>query len=110
MPIIQTVSQYDFHRAFLCMNRAKQMGGAAGCDALFDYLDDIYDDNGETLELDVIGLCCEFSQYEDKDAMLSDYGVESVEELDALMTVITYTETVLEGTKLVEYERYIVHD
>jgi len=35
----------------------------AGLCALFDYLEDYEESTGEELELDVIALCCEFSEY-----------------------------------------------
>ena len=110
MPIIETVNQIDFHRAFLRMNRAKQMGGVAGCDALFDHLEEVYGEDGETWELDVIGLCCDFTQYDDLGEMLDEYMAVDIEQIVDNTTVITYTETVLEGTKLITYDRFIVQD
>ena len=59
----------------------------AGLSALFDYLDDMDDLGGESIELDVIAICCEFSQYTVKDA-LEAYRLESIEELEELTTVL----------------------
>ena len=107
MPIIQTVNRHDFYDAFDIMHREAQMGGAAGCDALFGYLDEAYSE--ETWELDVIALCCDWTQYDDLDEMLKDYGAEDLEELGYDKTVIRYTETeyTKDGVRL-EFEKYII--
>ena len=34
-----------------------------GFDALFKYLDEFSEDTGEDIQLDVIALCCEWSEY-----------------------------------------------
>ena len=48
----------------------------SGLSALFDYFE-----NADDFELDVIAICCDFSQYTVGDA-LKAYGLESIEELD----------------------------
>lgn len=35
-----------------------------GLKVLFNYLNDLESDTGEEYELDVIGICCDFSEYE----------------------------------------------
>jgi len=57
-----TVNKYDFHRAFETMNRTTNFS-YAGLNALFDYLAEYEEDTGEELELDVIALCCDFTEY-----------------------------------------------
>jgi hypothetical protein len=59
----------------------------SGLCALFDYFDDMDDLGGESIELDVVAICCEFSQYTVKDA-LEAYRLESIEELEELTTVL----------------------
>lgn len=54
----------------------------AGLDALFDYFE-----NADNFELDVIEICCDFSQYTVEDA-LKNYGLESIEELEHNTIVI----------------------
>lgn len=46
-----------------------------GLRALFEYLDDLHDEENP-LKLDVISLCCEFSEYKNLDEYLRDYGTE----------------------------------
>ena len=55
--------------------------------ALFDYLEELGEDIGEEIELDVIALCCEWYE-ETLEDVLHDYGLESVEELEENTTVI----------------------
>ena len=56
-----TVSCYDFERAFADADR-KENFSYEGLKALFDYLEDYEEQTGEELELDVIALCCEYSE------------------------------------------------
>lgn len=46
-----------------------------GLQELFSYLDDLADDMGEPIELDVIGLCCEFYEGNAQD-IVDDYKDE----------------------------------
>jgi hypothetical protein len=46
-----------------------------GLRVLFDYLEEIENSCGEELELDVIGICCEFSEAS-WEAIASDYSIE----------------------------------
>jgi hypothetical protein len=59
----------------------------SGLCALFDYFDDMDDLGGESIELDVIAICCDFTQYTVEDA-LEAHRVESIEELEELATVL----------------------
>jgi len=56
-----TVSQYDFERAFADADR-KENFSYEGLKALFDYLEDYEEQTGEEIELDVIALCCDYSE------------------------------------------------
>ena len=59
MAIVQTVSIYEFREAFRRMNRQDQFS-YEGLEVLFDYLENLSEDIGEPIELDVIALCCEY--------------------------------------------------
>ena len=61
MAIVKTISLYAFREAFERMDRGNQFSrdGLAG---LFEYLDQLYDDIGEPIELDVIALCCDYNE------------------------------------------------
>ncbi len=58
----QTINKSDFREAFAAMGRGDQFS-YAGLGALFDYLEELERDTGEEYELDVIALCCDFSEY-----------------------------------------------
>ena len=58
----QSISASDFTAAFHTMNRADNFSHE-GLLALFDMLESIEEDTGTPIELDVIALCCEFSEY-----------------------------------------------
>ena len=67
------ISQYDFRRAF--QECRPDNFSYEGLKILFEYLEEYEMDIGEELELDVIGLCCDFSEstFEDIAAL---YNVE----------------------------------
>lgn len=72
MSIIIKVSEYDFERAFIDMNRKEQFT-YEGKKALYEYLEQLSDDMGEDIELDVIALCCEYSEYATADEAAANY-------------------------------------
>ena len=60
MAIVQSVNNvYQFREAFRLAGRMDQFS-YEGLDVLFDYLDNLSEDTGEPIELDVIALCCEY--------------------------------------------------
>jgi hypothetical protein len=67
------ISQYDFRRAF--QDCRPDNFSYEGLKILFEYLEEYEMDIGEELELDVIGLCCDFSEstFEDIAAL---YNIE----------------------------------
>lgn len=58
----------------------------SGLSALFDYLDE-YEHEPE-LEFDVVGLCCDFCQYDTVEDACKAYGLESVEQLEQHTIII----------------------
>ena len=74
-----TVSAYDFERAFADMNRADNFS-YEGKRALFEYLEQYGEDCGEEVELDVIALCCEYSEHDTALEAAREYGYEPEEE------------------------------
>lgn len=65
--IYQKVSFEDFRDAFRNYNRLANFS-YEGARVLFDFLEQLSDDTGENYELDVIGLCCEFSEMSEGEA------------------------------------------
>ena len=69
-----TINFSAFVDAFRSMNR---MGNFSheGLEALFDYLEQYEQDGGEEIELDVIGLCCDYAE-SDILTIAQDYGID----------------------------------
>ena len=60
-----------------------------GANALFEYLEELEDSTGEELEFDSVAIRCEWAEYENLDAVLSDYdNIKTLEELQDNTTVI----------------------
>ena len=71
----QTVDEYDFERAFKDYDRSNNFS-RCGLSALYEYLPEYEADTGVELELDVIGLCCDFTEYESLEDFRNSYGTE----------------------------------
>ena len=69
----KTINQYDFINAFKACDRAEQFSRWALC-ALFTYVEQIEEDTGQELELDVIALCCEWCEYASAVEAAAEYG------------------------------------
>ena len=62
--IYKTIDIYDFRAAFTDYDRNNEFS-YEGLGALFDWLSEMANDCTEPYELDVIALCCEFTEYSD---------------------------------------------
>lgn len=81
--IYQSIDFNGFKEAFSKAGRSEQFS-AEGLKLLYDYLEDLSNDSGQDLELDVVGLCCQYAEYT-LDEFLDDYsidGIESTEDLE----------------------------
>ena len=74
-----TVSRYDFERAFVDADR-KENFSYEGLKALFDYFEDYEEQTGEEIELDIIAICCEYSE-DNPDDIIANYSID-VEGMD----------------------------
>ena len=86
----QTITKGQFRDAFNNMGRGDQFSYEA-LGALFDYMEELETDmgsEGET-ELDVIALCCEFTEYADLEELQGDYSdIEDMDDLGDYTTII----------------------
>jgi hypothetical protein len=64
--MIQTINKYGFEQAFKQAGRGEQFSYAA-LGALFDYFEEYEESTGEQIELDVVAICCEYSEENYKD-------------------------------------------
>lgn len=65
----------NFHRfqdAFTNYGRGNQFSYEA-LQQLFNYLEQLEEDTGEEIELDVIALCCEYTEIDEDDKEYSEY-------------------------------------
>jgi len=75
--IARIINESEFIEAFDKMGRGDNFS-IPGRRALFEYLSDYAESTGETVELDVIGICCDWAEYESAhDAYLEYEGGES---------------------------------
>ena len=81
--IIQTVNQYDFRQAFAEYNRADNFS-YKGLTALFEWLEELAYDINTPYELDVIALCCEFTEYEDLEEVQANYFSTKLDNINDL--------------------------
>ena len=86
----QSINEYQFRDAFHKMGRGEQFS-YDGLKALYDYLEQLEDEIGEEIELDVIALCCKYSEYACLEDFQEDYGkrdYKSIEDIEERTTVI----------------------
>jgi hypothetical protein len=72
--MIQRITLNEFTAAFRAHGRENQFSYEAK-KALFEYLEQLEEDTGEQIELDVIGLCCEYEEA-DVDDIIKNYGLD----------------------------------
>jgi len=84
----QTISKNMFHEAFEDIRPDNFTFD--GLDELFDYLEGYEDETGKGVELDVIALCCDFTEYENLEEFQGCYDgeYESIEDIEAVTSVI----------------------
>jgi len=92
----KTIDFYDFLQEFKRFDRL-QGWTRSGLIALFDYLEEV--EGEEEIELDVIGLCCEFTEYKSLEDCNEDRGseYESLDELANHTTVIEFEGGIIVG-------------
>lgn len=98
--IIQTVTESDFVRAFEEYGRAENFSVNARRH-LFSYFDELSGETDIPFELDVIGICCEWSEYPTAVDAAKEYGwADGVDDDDdaerAAIAWLEYRTTVIE--------------
>ena len=77
----QSVNMYDFEREFKRFERNNF--SYDGLKALFGYLEEYEEGTGEEIELDVIALCCDYTEYDSLNEYNRDYDTK-YSEIDAI--------------------------
>ena len=76
----KTVNFYDFRKEFEEMDKGDNFS-YAGLEALFNYFEEYEAATSEEIELDVIAICCEFTEYASVDEYYGEdgYVIEDIE-------------------------------
>lgn len=91
--LVKKVSFNDFLEEFKKHGRNEQFSYQAK-KALFNYLNELGEDLGESIELDIIGICCDFTEYDNLEEFNMDYSysigydIEDIEDIEYYTTVI----------------------
>lgn len=85
-----TVSRYDFERAFINAKRQENFS-YEGMGLLFEYFEEHEESTGEEFELDVIAICCEYTEETISD-IADNYGIdlEGLDGEERIEIVINY--------------------
>lgn len=86
----QTITQSMFLEAFKRAGRGEQFSREA-LEALFAHFEEYERDGGEEIELDVIGICCDFSE-STFDEVMRDYKLDDDDDKGARHVVVEYLE------------------
>lgn len=92
----QSVNFCNFQDAFHIMDR-KANFSYEGLEALFEHLEQLEEDLGEQIELDVIALCCEYSEINDDEEAYKDYVGEDAHLQDCIIADLGTSILVREG-------------
>ena len=93
----ENVNFYRFEDAFRKMDRNNNFS-YEGKKALFEYLEQYEEDTGEEIELDVIALCCEYTEYESIEELKKEYDdIEDMDDLRDHTEVIEFDEGIIIG-------------
>ncbi len=75
MAIVQSINNvYQFREAFRLAGREDQFS-YEGLEVLFDYLEELSEDTGETVELDVVALCCDYYETSIQE-LIDNYNID----------------------------------
>ena len=88
----QSVSITDFVNAFEKLR--PDNFSYEGLEALYNYIENLEQDEGEEFELDVIALCCSYSEYKDLEEYKQNYSsINSNKDIEDATTYIHIPKT-----------------
>ena len=62
-----------------------------GKQALFDYLEEYEESTGEEIELDIVALCCDYTEYANIEEVIADYSsIKDIDDLRDNTTIIEF--------------------
>lgn len=99
----QTITEFQFIESFRHAGREAQFSVPARR-ALFEYLESFENDSGTELELDPIGICCEWAEYHSALSAAEAYGFkDGIDSKDE-----TPLEWLRNRTQVIEFEGGVV--
>ena len=81
--LINRVNPSELYHMACRIDRGEQFG-YNGWQAIGEYLENLSDDIGEPIEVDIIGICCEYSKADSTDEWWQEYGEYSTIDPDEL--------------------------
>ena len=91
----KTISTNDFIQEFKNYGRGEQFS-REGLITLFDYLEELEESTGIEIELDIIAICCDYTEYKSLEDFKNDYDyedIETIEDIENYTTVIKINDT-----------------
>jgi len=96
------ITESTFIDAFKQSDTRKNQFSYEGLKALFEYLEEYEDSTGEELEFDMIGICCEYTEYDS----LKQYNDEYGNECDEIDEIADYTALIKIDEKRFNIQKY----
>ena len=91
----QIITESQFINAFKSWDTYKNQFSYEGLKALFEWFEEYENSTGEEMELDVVAICCDFTEYENLKEFQSEYyddvagdKFKTIEEIEEETTVI----------------------
>jgi len=90
----ETVTVFRFRDAFKQSDTYKNNFSYEGLHTLFEYFEQLEDDIGEEIELDVVAICCDYTEYDNLNDFNADYNYQYTrDELEDETIVIDIPDT-----------------
>lgn len=80
--MITTISKSDFIDTFKKSDTRKDQFTYEGLEALFDYLEEYEEGLGEQIEFDMVGICCDYTEYATAWEAMEQYQPEDMPVID----------------------------
>jgi hypothetical protein len=78
----QEVSREDFIRRFEESDGYRNSFSRLALHALFDYFEELEEDSGESIEFDMVAICCAYSEYKSAWEAMEQYQPEDMPTID----------------------------
>ena len=102
--LIRKIELEDFLGEFERFGRGDQFS-FEGKKALFEFLNGLSEDTGQDIELDVVAICCDFTEYDSLEEFNRDYSYSIGNDMDSIEDIEYYTLVVP-----VNNESFIIQD